>query len=107
MDELILKIILACGDVDVDDSLVDVHAEVNVGPFYSYYDGVDERLDPENFRFLSHWIADIWYFISADLHVDVDDVLADGNVDVHVVHVDVDHDGYDGWVHPESFSFLS
>ena len=52
--------------------------------------------DPENFRFLSEWIAEKWYFIPIDANVDVDDVLVD--VHVKLVHNDSHPDHYYGFV---------
>ena len=67
----------------------------------------DGWVDPENFWFLSQWIAELWYFISVDVHVDVDDVLVDVNVDVHIIVSDVHPNGNGCWAHPENFRFLS
>ena len=45
---------------------------------------------------ISQWMAEICNFIHFEVHVDVCNVLIDVHGDVHVVHVDFYHDGYNG-----------
>ena len=71
--------------------LGDVHHEC--------YDG---WIIPENFRFLSQCIAEIWSFIPVNVHFDIDDVLVDVHGDEHVVHVDAYDEGYKGLLDLES-----
>ena len=59
--------------------------------------------DPKNFRSLFQWIAEIYHYTCVYSNIDVDDVLADVEVDFvhvdgHVVNVYAHHGGYDGWV---------
>ena len=59
-------------------------------------DGCYEWADPEDFRFLLQWIAEIWYVAYVDAHVYVDNVLVEVHVDF--LHVDDNYDGHDCWV---------
>ena len=90
--------------MDIDDVLVNVHGDSHVVHGDVHHDCFNKWINPENLRFLSQYIAEIWSFIPVNIPFNIDDALVDVDGDVLV---DAHHYGYHGWVSPDNFRFLS
>ena len=79
-----LRVVSCYVHVDVD---INVHADIHVVHVNAHHDYYDWWVDHANLRFLSQLIAEIWYFIIVDVHVDVHVYVKDVYLDVILMHM--------------------
>ena len=77
-----LRVVSCYVHVDVD---VDVHADIHVVHVNVHHDYTNGWVNHQNFRFLSQWIAEIWYFFSVDVHANVHVYVEDVFLDVKLM----------------------